>query len=322
MRIWGGLVGAVLCVASCVGSEPTVAVNPADGGSSGALPDGSTDATTGGGDGADAAGANDAGLDAATGTDAPSDTGTDAAFDPKAQGTLVLWLRADLDITHDASGAVTAWKDQSGTSATHDVAKNPNLPSPQLIAGDVAFGGRDVIEFVNPTTNDTTKTPLLLSGAWAAAVGDPITYYVVARTGTPPGVGMILMQPLAGSAGHIFEFTNGGGSFTFQSVSLATSKNLSIALPAGAAGKPFALSVVASAGNPAIYFTSRTAASTTGTGVLATTVANFVFGGSPAGSVPMQGRIAEILVYSGAHGDAPRLAIMTYLATRYGLSLL
>jgi hypothetical protein len=72
--------------------------------------------------------------DAPTQQDAlpPNDAAT---FDPKSVGGLVLWLRGDLGVTNAVSGAISAWKDQSGNA--NDATETRDGLQPTLLASGI-----------------------------------------------------------------------------------------------------------------------------------------------------------------------------------------
>jgi hypothetical protein len=68
-----------------------------------------------------------------------------AAFSPTDLANLVLWLRADLGITLN-SGNVSAWADQAGADAAHDVSQGTAGNQPPWVASDSAANNRPSVD--------------------------------------------------------------------------------------------------------------------------------------------------------------------------------
>lgn len=220
-----------------------------------------------------------------------------AAFTPTALSGCVLWLRADLGITLNGSD-VSAWADQSGQA--HHVAQGTGSVQPLYNATDADFGGAPSVEFGSSDQLD--------SALWGASQAQPWTVYFVGK-----------MKDSAA--------TRDMADLTPATNTLIRQTTTNIGLYAGvglvsAAGNANTASIIGAIGNGAsssAYLNSAAAHASGNAGTNAITRVRL--GMNWAGGSPFEGKIAEVIACSGAHDQATRLQVMTYLAARYGITL-
>lgn len=242
-----------------------------------------------------------------------TDEGTrhDAGIVPPPDSThCILWLRADLGVTMTGT-SVTRWADQSERGdVTHDLLPFDPATPPTFASSDSVFGGHPVINFFG---RDPAKTAALLhSKVWLNPESQPLTVYVVGLTSqlTPHPY---IFDGIEAGARAAFWLNGDMGAFAGQAVAASASA------PGNA---PFVLSVVFNHGTSALYYNSN-ATSLTVTGSSALNfgdqgLTGVTVGGVFTGTPSMDGRLAEIIAYRGAHDFPMRTAVMKdYLAARY-----
>lgn len=231
-----------------------------------------------------------------------------AALFPQSQGGSPLGLpalpallaryRMDLGATV-AAGTLSALADQSGTG---DAAKNlvsAGASQPAYNASDPQYGGRATIEFAGVSR--------LQGGVWAASPPQPVTYYAVGHITISggrifDGVGTnrnMLWRSSTNSLWSIY-----GGAFLDAAGTLPANPAVLCATYGGASSALYV-------GNPAAAAASGNAG--------AQQIVRLTLGAFTNGTGEMTGKIAEILAYAGAHDQATRTAVMTYLKAWFGL---
>lgn len=235
---------------------------------------------------------------------------------PSDYAGLELWLKGDAGVfTDDAASTpatnngdvIAVWQDQSGNARHATQTVNGNRPTLDVTVG---LGGKNVIDFASASSH-FLNLPNFLTGFTAAEV-----WIVMKPAADPP----------ASSAAGIWKFgsdTTNADFYTWTD---------------GSAYIGFGTTVRKSAGNPAISIAAwhvlrvLSAASdykvwTTPDDVLLfSTATNTVgwtttptLGRSTGSSVNyhLNGKIAEIFIYSQARSTAERAALMAYIAGRY-----
>ena len=233
---------------------------------------------------------------------------------PLVTAGLRLQLAADLGVTTNAGGAVTAWLDQS-SSANHaaptDVSTSP-LQIPKALngkpvlrfnggnpgqfleaPGDTSYTAGDISTFAMVKFNNFTGTPAYRT-IWTKTANNnlaaPTDWYFASST----GIANLLRG--AGAAGTYGGF-NGG------------------AVPAGS----YAVVGFKAKGTAINHYLGY---NITGSGTITQTPMDAGYplriGRRTDGGVQMNGDIAEILIYDRAVSDAERLQIVNYLNNKWG----
>lgn len=227
--------------------------------------------------------------------------GSVSAFNPTKLSGLELWLRADLGITLNV-GNVSQWNDQSGKGdANRNHAQGTAANQPLYNTTDAGYGGRSTITFDN--ANDG-----LQSGNWSVAPPQTGTLFIVGNSD-----GAATNRNFFGDKGalqYCLYQDAGAGMMYFQSAGLAlggdsTSKHVFGIDMNGATTKIFRDQV-----------TANVTGNSGAVAIAATTV-----GALTATTFPLNGKIAEVIVYSTRLAAADFNQVMNYLGARYGVTI-
>lgn len=250
--------------------------------------------------------------------DGDANDGGEAAspFEPTQIQGGVLWYRADKGVSVDG-GKVTSW--QNSFSVDSGTALRPQR-QPDLV-GDPSWAQKPVVRFVSPNTA-LTSGEAMSTDPFASGGLPPLTFYAAFISGPavqPPVTGYYVFDGI-GAATEMYRLVvdSADGSLRFQSVVIGTGDAV-LSLKQDVSAKRLAVCAVANGAQSALYVSSLTAGAT---GPLQNLrLAGLTVGASYAGNANLQGSVAEILVYSGAHGATERRDVMTYLSQRYQIPL-
>jgi hypothetical protein len=217
-----------------------------------------------------------------------------AAFSPLSVSGIRVWYRMDLGAS-TSGGNLTALADQSGAG---DANRNVTAAGPAIpyTASDAAYGGQATATFGGSS---------LLQNAsdWSAAVTQPITVYAVGHA----------------TAGRIYDgdgtnrilLMNNAGNWSIYAGSAFVGSAI-------AASNPAVTCAVFNGASSAIYVTDSVTPAVTGSpGTLGIT--KLALGALHGGGGNLTGKIAEVILYAGAHDAATRATVMGYLRGRYTL---
>lgn len=220
------------------------------------------------------------------------------AFSPLSVAGAELWLRSDLGLT--ISSGVSAWGDQT-PNARHVTQGTVGLRL-GYSASDAAYNNKPVLVGTNLGYLDAS-----VSGP----ASQPLTFYIVGQIGTSADY-KTLVDAHTGNRAIVR-----ANASEFSSTFAGTANVESTTSIAG----PSIICAVFNGASSAHYVNSTTAAVTGNPG--ATGMGTIRIGAAPAGSYPLptDGKLAEILIYSGAHGATTRATILRYLSTRYALTV-
>lgn len=227
------------------------------------------------------------------------------AFSPTDLPNLFAWYRADLGVT-DSSG-ITNWNDQSGTGVSQKNLTATGTAKPTLNATDAAYNNKPTVSF-NGTTN------WMFGGSLGSPLAQPCTIYAVGQIAAASFGYMVGGQvtpaarvSVVQDTGNVWSLFGGGAVFADAVVTTVNPNVICGVYNNGSASQ--------------IYVNDYAAAS--GTATLGTNSLSLItLGGldnSGALTAPMNGKIAEVIMYSGAHSSAQRQSVMAYLKSRYAL---
>lgn len=215
---------------------------------------------------------------------------------------IAAWYRMDLLVTQ--AGTVSAWGDSSGTGdANKNLAQATAGKRPTYTASDAAYNNQPTASYAAASLQE------LDSAAWAAALVQPYTIFVVgndAGAGTPGWV-----SNAASGAGAI-NYGNGSANMNAYAGSF-----LSSTLGANAAKKM--VGALYSGASSAIWENSSTATATGNAG--AASLTDIVVGANPGSGIFLNGKIAEVVVYSRALNAMETRALVAYFAARYAMAI-
>lgn len=214
-----------------------------------------------------------------------------AKYEPNAQGVVRYLGGNTISKLYNQSGIVEAAKDA--------VQATP-AAMPTWIEKDPDFNGRGSLTFAG--------TQSIVTGAWASPATQPVTKYVVARTGSTAG-SQVLYD---GVTNTVQSHTVAGVLGTFAGVALpgpTLTPNTTYVFCFRQQG---ATSMVA-ANTPAEIYKGDAGATNTATGM--------TIGNSRALSTPWLGKIAHIVEYAGAHDFTTRDRIMRELGEQFNVKI-
>lgn len=252
-------------------------------------------------------------------------TSSDAAVTLNYTNNLVLWLKADAGVTVDGSGTnVVAWADQSGNGFVADQTPLTSYLQPDLVPN--AVNGNPALHFdgANDHLAITNQTLNLTSG---------LSIFILARNNVRKnynGLFKIYTGPFPYSPNSALEIywqagttDNGSGNIYY------VANRDTYPTPYGdiggfdqppAVGNPYLYDVVATTGTGAQRVNGATAGSPSGNTFVPTVADNVAIGYGFSG-YPVDGQIAEIVVYNTALTSQQRDYVWSYLEGKYSLGI-
>jgi hypothetical protein len=202
---------------------------------------------------------------------------------------------------------VSAWADQSGTGdANKHLTQGVAANQPLWASSDASYNSKATITFNGTTDN-------LVSGTWAAALTQPHTIYCVGQNANA-GVYRNFVDGITAGARSIARARAGANRAGFYAGTADVDGTSTTNVPR-------VITYVFNGASSALYNVS------TGTSETAANPGSQGFTGMRVGSdfnasgQFLDGKIAEIIVYSGAHDVTTRALIRDYLAARYGITI-
>jgi hypothetical protein len=211
---------------------------------------------------------------------------------------LKAWYRPDLGVTV-SSGVVSALLDQSGTGdANKDLAASGAL-RPTWNQSSSTYNYR-------PTMSFNGSMELEGPADWTATLAQPYTCYMVgeqdaAVTGYFSGGNVGSRAGILQNSGNVWSIYSGAGPVD-AAVTTTT---------------PHVMCAVFNGGSSAIYVTESGTASGSGNAGTQTLQRSTIGGLTSGVGGRMVGKVAEYIVYSGAHDSTKRQSVMNYLKSRY-----
>lgn len=223
---------------------------------------------------------------------------------------LVFWVRADLGITTVAGNKVSNWNDQSLIGdVNHNLAQSIDAQRPVLVASDSGYNNQSTVSFTR-ASNTYIQSP-----TWNTPVSQPCTYYAVANS---DGANVYYED--------VFDGDTNGNRMQLSYVSAlwgmaAGGSGLSTSTNGTSAPAVFCC-VFNGPSSSKLYVSSATDSPLSGQPPVSTSSMMVLGSAKNADSgVSLQGRIAEVLTYSGAHSTLQRSQVMAYLGARYGITI-
>lgn len=178
--------------------------------------------------------------------------------------------------------------------------------TPTFTLTDAAFNNYPTYAFPNATA------PALVSGPWSTALAQPATIYVVGQGGAAitaffmDGIDVANRMAVATVGSQLGCF--GGTGFILANISFAyNAKHITCSILNGASSSFYVDG-----------FTTAAATGNTGTnGIAGITIGNSYNLLTAAGGL----KVAEVVVFSGAHTLPQRSRMMKYLGARYGVQV-
>lgn len=251
------------------------------------------------------------GSSAAVAVTTPGGTGTlPGAYYYLDATALELWFRADIGVTQ-AANRVSAWANQSGSAdANRNLVQGTGANQPRLVATNSAFANRPTVGTLTTSDEDLS----MQSGTFAAAIGTTATVYHVLRI--PSGLGNnVALRWGLGTYANAPSFVVDTGMTSYQS---NDGTNLLQTAGVLAAGTVYVVCSIYNGASGQTFLSRHTTAAATGNA--GSTSMNTLRIGTIAGFATRY-ETAEIIAYSGAHAQAKRQEVMTYLGARYGVTI-
>lgn len=224
------------------------------------------------------------------------------AFTPKSLPGLVAWYRADLGVT--VATGVSSWADQSGTGdANKNLTQATGTKQPTLNTADAAYNNQPTLSFARASVQ------ALHSGTWSAAQAQPSTTFIV---GNDDGTATNQFYCDGNAAATQVLGNNGAGNYqAYAGTTLAGGTPSS---------SPRILAAVFNGASSSLFISAKTAVATGNAG--ATGLTGFTAGAAgDSVSNTLNGKIAEIIIYSGALSAAQIAQVLTYLGARYAIAI-
>jgi hypothetical protein len=196
-----------------------------------------------------------------------------------------------------------AWNGVADTSKNATQATDARRPTINLADG--AYGSRNTLSFTGAST-----IQLLQSGAWTTGLSQPCTQYVVC-SGSNKVSQRLATDGIGAANRNAVYYTSGGLGSVFAGSTVS-----------GAAiddDVSRVLCGVFNGASSAIYLSNASTGTTGNAG--AQTLTGITVGSDYAITQGWNGKIAAVLVYSGAHTTAQRQLIMGYLGAQYGITV-
>lgn len=207
-----------------------------------------------------------------------------------------IWLASDPSRFQTSGGNITNWTNQGSYASGANVSQVTAGNRPTYIASDLAYGNR-------PTALFDGKS--LFSAAFTN-ITQPCTVYVV---GQFEAQGTQVMVDTTANPEMAMYAVNGTGNMYSAPTALASGYDVT---------PPCIMCGVFRNGSASDYFVNdpvtAKATGSIGTGGMA----SLNLGSSPT-SASLKGKIAEVIIYTGAHSSAERTRVMNYLQSKFAI---
>ena len=230
---------------------------------------------------------------------------------PSALTGLVFWVKADVGVTTNASGKVTAWADQSGRG-NHAAAADASAPD--WVAGEAGLNGKPTLRFNGTSQKMTVANRILtngIAGCTVVAMAKADVNDDVSLVGIRTGGGNPLVQLDQDSGGHVRFIVKNSAGTTASAVG-----QVHTGIYGMYAGRLY--KGAGTVWTNLVYFSKSSAEATAAADFAAST--NLTSGDQYIGAASSRfwdGDIAEVLIYNRAVSEAELDQIAAYLSSRY-----
>lgn len=225
-------------------------------------------------------------------------------FSPPSIPGLVAWYRADMGVT--IGTGVVGWADQSGTGDANKNLGQGNPPlQPAFNASDANYNGKPTLGFATISSN------YMASSVWSLSLPQPYSAFVVGN----------------GDGAAANEYFTDGVVLDSGDMLATNTTNSKPALYAGtllsggvSTGAPMVMGADFNGASSAMYQNAVTAAATGNAGTSNRTGLIIGCAANVSGGF-LNGRIAEIVIYSSVISAAQRSQLFSYFGFRYAISI-
>jgi hypothetical protein len=221
-------------------------------------------------------------------------------FAPTDIAGIQFWVRGDKGIT-TIGGYVSQWNDQSGVGDANRnmVAAFPG-EQPSYVVSDAGYNNQSTVSFI-AANNVYMRT----AGVLSADITDPSTWFIAANDD--------------GSASRQFYFTTSPSGIPNLEV---LSKELLWSNLDGpnSTGLPTVYAGLSNNTTSKLYQNALTPVSSGSQGGPGD-VSSFFFGSNVGSGLFLNGKIAEMIIYSGILSPTDFAKVMNYLGTRYNITI-
>ncbi len=226
-----------------------------------------------------------------------------STFTPPSLLGLVAWYRADKGIT--IATGVHTWADQSGTGDSNkNLIQATGSAQPTLNATDAAFNNQATLSFVSASSQ------YLQSATWASSLSQPATIFVV---GSDDGSASIEVYVDGTGATQRMVIEKDNATQYQWYAGTAQNKTLTTGAKAVLAGMFNNTTSFA-------YYSAKTPVlsnSTFGT----EPIIGLTVGAAYNGSNPLNGKIAEVIIYNSNLSATNINQVLAYVGTRYNITI-
>jgi hypothetical protein len=231
--------------------------------------------------------------------------GVASAFVPTDFAGLKLWLRADLGVTVTGSG-VSTWADQSGIGdSNRNHTQSTDAQRPTVNASDAAYNGKPTLSFA------AASSQTLVSGTWSVAPPSSDFTLVIVGNADNAATTEIFISDDAAWEWSLFQSTTdilswfGSAQLNATPITLSA-KHVMVMEQNGASSGIYVDSTtvrpesVGNPGSPAVAVTRL---------------------GGQGGARFLNGKIAEVILYTPRLAAPDLATLLTYIGTRYGITI-
>lgn len=227
-------------------------------------------------------------------------------FDPSTLPGLKALFDAGLGVTN-VSGAASAWADQSGTGdANKNLAQATSGKRPTINATDAAYNNKPTLSFA------AASSQLMQSSAWASALPQPFTWFVVGNTSGGGANEYMLEGDVDGSVrcimGMLVISANWG---MYGGTELGSS--------AARSASPLILGGVMNGSSSRLYMSAKTPVAIGDAG--GNGLSGMSVGGSYAGTATLDGKLASMVACAGDLGATYINKLLDFWGSKYGIAI-
>lgn len=222
---------------------------------------------------------------------------------------LLIWYAGDnpLSIT-ESSGSVSVWGDQSGAKNNATQGSGSNQP----ITGTTTLANKNVIQF-----NSASVQNLMVPAVIPNLTSGSVTLFLVGKADidTPGGSNIFWGTD---SAQRLYLFQNGSTNFIQASFGPGGPLNIASSVDADV---PFIAMVTVNGGTDECALVINNATPLTGSKAFTGAPSTNQLGAFAGTAGPLEGSIAEVIVYGGLLSSSSMTTIFQYLSEKWEIAL-